>query len=957
MAASVMKLFVIVLSLATLSNALYEDQIGFFDWNIQSVGTLSSVSFDTISSSQEALLVTTKEGAISSLSPATGSITWRKMSGNGQSWEIKDTVGGMSLLVSSDFKQAAMWNTKKGSLVWTTEINASTKATSTDATLISFNKELFAALVTDGLISVHDREGEVLRFTPPSGYQLTRVGSIVNNKLVVSGKKTSDSTAAIFTYDLSTGKLDQTVKGSLKASKMSFSRDYLVVLGTNGKSVELFNQTSLNVSEKELSKKATCICASRYNNLISASTKNSRKIFNISSGALTQLESVSTTKGFFKPILSKSDDVSSAWITLTTDRTSVQIEVFSSASSSGKVVVLPFETQQPTFGSITKGEIRTNGAGSYDVVFQLEDLSIHFVNQKGVQWGREEALTKIEGIELVDQPTEESYTHDKYLNNIDASNDNLDHLIQNYSNRLASHLEGFNQWANDWLSVFRGQLNPLKLILSKDDSNRFGLNKILVVSTTPGNLYGISTKGLVLWKSSNIKLVGEFMGFHVLRPKTINKAKAECLVIHKDTENTDKINILSVDPFTGAIADFTPGESLSSEILHIQDVSQHFLGSANERLILFVNRNLEVTLVPDNETSRQQYQTHHQRLYFYVANSEDSLIKGYTFTSDLKAKLAWKFTISNSEETIFSTAHWEKENQETTIQPAMVVDGSDVMFKHYNPNYFALTTKVKRGSDTDLGFYIINGVSGATVFKSSQKFVSFDRPINVLMVENWALVSYGSYRDNLNELWVVEMFEPTVEKSALNLITTYFDKADDFSQYTSYSPAAPMIYQLSFVFPSFIKTLTVTKTEQGITSRNILAVLSTNQIYNLDRRTINARRPMVDGKVPREKLHEYEFPPYVPQIGFNPLNVLNYYVPLEGLSQIKAIATNLESSSLVFAYGFDMYFSRVSPEKTFDMLSDDFNYPIIFLTMIGVTIGTIVVRALSKNAVLKRKFK
>ena len=58
-------------------------------------------------------------------------------------------------------------------------------------------------------------------------------------------------------------------------------------------------------------------------------------------------------------------------------------------------------------------------------------------------------------------------------------------------------------------------------------------------------------------------------------------------------------------------------------------------------------------------------------------------------------------------------------------------------------------------------------------------------------------------------------------------------------------------------------------------------------------------------------------------------------------------AALLESTSLVFAHGLDLFSTRVMPSGTFDILSDSFNKAQLVLTILGLTVGIIVVKVRS----------
>jgi len=73
-------------------------------------------------------------------------------------------------------------------------------------------------------------------------------------------------------------------------------------------------------------------------------------------------------------------------------------------------------------------------------------------------------------------------------------------------------------------------------------------------------------------------------------------------------------------------------------------------------------------------------------------------------------------------------------------------------------------------------------------------------------------------------------------------------------------------------------------------------------------------------------------------------NYLSYDLQLTGLSQLKTFPTRLESTSQVLAYGHDLYLIRVTPDKKFDMIDEEFNYALLFLAIGGLMVAVYLVR-------------
>jgi hypothetical protein len=66
--------------------------------------------------------------------------------------------------------------------------------------------------------------------------------------------------------------------------------------------------------------------------------------------------------------------------------------------------------------------------------------------------------------------------------------------------------------------------------------------------------------------------------------------------------------------------------------------------------------------------------------------------------------------------------------------------------------------------------------------------------------------------------------------------------------------------------------------------------------------------------------------------------------------------TQLESTSLVFAYGLDMFLTRVAPSGTFDVLSEGFNKIQLVCTVVGLAVAIVVTKTLVKSRALKAKW-
>lgn len=65
----------------------------------------------------------------------------------------------------------------------------------------------------------------------------------------------------------------------------------------------------------------------------------------------------------------------------------------------------------------------------------------------------------------------------------------------------------------------------------------------------------------------------------------------------------------------------------------------------------------------------------------------------------------------------------------------------------------------------------------------------------------------------------------------------------------------------------------------------------------------------------------------------------------------------LESTTLVFAYGTDLFFTRLAPSKTYDSLTEDFSYALLLLTIFALVVAILVTWILSEKKELQEKWR
>jgi len=120
---------------------------------------------------------------------------------------------------------------------------------------------------------------------------------------------------------------------------------------------------------------------------------------------------------------------------------------------------------------------------------------------------------------------------------------------------------------------------------------------------------------------------------------------------------------------------------------------------------------------------------------------------------------------------------------------------------------------------------------------------------------------------------------------------------------------------------------------------------------------IDPRRPKVlPGTKPTPEQMYEGLPPYSPEISVSGLSYVSLYHKIERLKAIVTAPAILESPSLVFAHGLDMFFTRVQPSRGFDMVPDDFPHALLVAMVIVLGISLMVLRAIIQKRTLKMKW-
>ena len=74
------------------------------------------------------------------------------------------------------------------------------------------------------------------------------------------------------------------------------------------------------------------------------------------------------------------------------------------------------------------------------------------------------------------------------------------------------------------------------------------------------------------------------------------------------------------------------------------------------------------------------------------------------------------------------------------------------------------------------------------------------------------------------------------------------------------------------------------------------------------------------------------------------------------MDKLRTFSTRLESTSQVLSYGHDLFLARISPDKKYDMIDEEFNYALLFAAIAGLIVATFALRKFMKSKADRQKF-
>jgi len=118
------------------------------------------------------------------------------------------------------------------------------------------------------------------------------------------------------------------------------------------------------------------------------------------------------------------------------------------------------------------------------------------------------------------------------------------------------------------------------------------------------------------------------------------------------------------------------------------------------------------------------------------------------------------------------------------------------------------------------------------------------------------------------------------------------------------------------------------------------------------RMMLETRRPLGDVKDAEKVEGLFPYSEMIPQV---PLAVISYNQTVEAVTSVISAPTALESQSLLLAFGGpDLFFTRTSPSRGFDLLPDSFSRILVSIVSIGLVAVLFVLKRMGSQKAFKQ---
>ncbi|GMJ07672.1 hypothetical protein like AT5G11560 [Hibiscus trionum] len=963
--------------------SLYEDQVGLMDWHQQYIGKVKQAVFSTQKTGRRRVIVSTEENVIASLDLRHGEIFWRHLLGSNDVIDGIDIgLGKYVITLSSGGSILRSWNLPDGQMVWESFLQGPkhSKSLLLVPTNLKIEKDNVIVVFSNGrLHAVSCIDGEVLwnKDFEAESFEVQQVIQPPGSDLIYVVGFAASSQFEMYQINARNGEL---LKHESETFSSGFFREVSLVSSETVAALDSTGSILLTISFQngEISFQQTPI-----SNLVEDSSgpaviipSSVPGIFAIKTNAITifirvigkgKLEVVETTN--HETAVSNALPISEgqqAFALVQHAGSEIHLAVKLAHDWDGNLLKESIKMDQQR-GLVHKvfinNYIRTDRSHGFRVLIVMEDHSLLLLQQGAVVWSREDGLASIIDVTASELPVERD----------GVSVAKVEHNLFEWLKGHMLKLKGTLMLASpeDVAAIQSMRLKSSEKSKMTRDHN--GFRKLLIVLTRAGKLFALHTgDGRIVWS-------------HLLRslhkseacksPIGLNMYQWQVPHHHALDENPSVLVISRCGPSSGApgvlsFVDAYTGKELNSlSLVHavVQVIPLPYTDSTEQRLHLLIDSDKHAHLYPKSSEALGIFKREFSNIYWYSVEELDGIIKGHALKCKCTGEVAdefcfdtrdlWSVVFPSESEKIIATV--TRKSNEVVHTQAKVIADQDVMYKYISRNLLFVATVAPKGSgeigsvtpeESWLVVYLIDTVTGRILHRVTHH--GAQGPVHAVFSENWVVYHYFNLRAHRYEMSVIEIYDQSRadNKDVWKLV---LGKHNLTSPISLFSRPEVITKSQSYFFTHSVKAIAVTSTAKGITSKQLLIGTIGDQVLALDKRFLDPRRSVN----PTQAEKEEGIIPLTDSLPIIPQSYVTHALRVEGLRGILTVPAKLESTTLVFAHGVDLFFTQLAPSRTYDSLTEDFSYALLLLTIVALVAAIFVTWRLSERKELQDKWR
>ena len=960
---------VIIFSVGLQCLALFEDQVGKFDWLVQNIGEIKWSRFVSISS-QSYLLVASSE-ALALVNAADGVVAWRKVFGDTEGLLSSVSIFDGSSHVATFHERRHLYRVfdyNSGNLKYELSLLPETGLPEvvTDYTVASKQPSNVFMVSKTSLQSIATDDSDNWNF-PLS----VNSDDFITRKLLVNEKdKTLVATtlykSAVHSlkFDVSSGDKIEEIRRYFEFSYKNCHLEGKFIVCWAEDTLSHFSLDSLPNSER------VELISSNLGHKIETVQLIDSSVFLVTFKNSEEASLVDIANDKIEVIKHFSGFLASSQLSTSYLKAEPSFAFLHSEDGSLTVTAIKVESKETLFSHQLKVKIHekhgkpihvavTAGRSSDkpDKVFIVaEDMKTLMIGISGksaehkVLWSKDESLSQVINVQMCDLNLSEAMI--TLEADFEFATRAKTTLFEMFYRRFSSHVSQLVSFAQSTYDKIANQKLFMECSADSDElvRDQFNVNKMIIVLTKNGKVLGmLSTSGKIIWsfRLSNMEFVTSYGGdpgsfLFVQRGTEDYKFDPRAVVVGR-SKTTRNVALVYFNPLSGEILESV--DDAGFKALQVFTLPS-LITEDNLKSFAFLLEDKTLKIYPESKDNRLQFEQLCSKANFVALVPMNDKLLGIKYSSAEKSQTLWSHSIG-VDHTVYGI--FSKREGELVDSPGKVQSDQTVLFKYLNPNLIVLVLSPKQQdasesrSESDAKylheFSLLDSISGETVFSTTMKRIS---DIKVVHSENWVVMSVWNEKNRRTELTVIELYESGKDADR---------NATHFSSFANSS--APLVLRQSYIYPSFIKSLATTYSEKGLTNKQVIVGTSTGALVPIPKHILDPRRTLTSRAAAREE----GLIPYHPVISLPLEMTINYNRSIASIRGSFAYPGGLESTVLLFTYGLDVFFTQVFPSEMFDVLSADFEFWIIGGVCSALFIASFVTKKLSAYYALKKAWK